>query len=90
MATHRAVASMGVRAPLGIIEVPTVEPAEGEVQVRVEWTASTPFDMHQNDGGLLTNHPEVLGDNLAGTVIKLGPRVENLKVGDKVSLDHQS
>jgi len=52
--------------------------------VRVEWTASTPLDLHQNDGGLLVEHPQVLGDSTAGTVVELGPDVRNLKIGDKV------
>ena len=52
--------------------------------MRVEWTASTPLDLHQNDGGLLVEHPQVLGDSTAGTVIELGPEVRNLKIGDKV------
>jgi len=52
--------------------------------VRVEWTASTPFDMHQNDGGLLVKHPQVLGDGLAGTVVDAGHSLKHLAVGDKV------
>lgn len=52
--------------------------------MRVEWTASTPLDLHQADGGLLVNHPQVLGDGTAGTVVKVGLGVKRLEVGDKV------
>lgn len=83
--THNAVATVAVRAPLGIIQLPTIQPREGEVLVRVEWTASTPLDLHQNDGGLLVEHPQVLGDGVAGTVKSVGPGVQNLAIGDKVS-----
>ncbi|KFY16427.1 hypothetical protein V492_01336 [Pseudogymnoascus sp. VKM F-4246] len=82
--THNGVATVGVRAPLAIIQMPTIPPGEGEVLVRVEWTASTPLDLHQNDGGLLVKHPQILGDGLAGTVKSVGPGVQNLAVGDKV------
>ncbi|KAH7130049.1 chaperonin 10-like protein [Dendryphion nanum] len=81
---HKAVATIGLKAPLGIINVPTVAPVADEVRVRVEWTASTPLDLHQNDGGLIVTYPQVLGDGSAGTVVEVGPAVKKLKVGDKV------
>ncbi|KAF1955802.1 GroES-like protein [Byssothecium circinans] len=84
MATHNGVAMVGVKKPLEIIQVPTVTPKGDEVRVRVEWTASTPLDLHQNDGGLLVNHPQLSGDGSAGTVVEVGPNVKRLKVGDKV------
>lgn len=87
MSTHSAVASVGLKKPLGVIQVPTITPAEDEVRVRVEWTASTPLDMHQNDGGLLVKHPQVLGDGCAGTIVEIGEGVKKrgmYKVGEKV------
>ena len=69
------------------MQLPTISPVKGEVRVRVEWTASTPLDLHQADGGLLVVHyPQVLGDGVAGTVVEVGEGVEKLAVGDKVSL----
>lgn len=84
MSTHFAVATVGVKAKLELIEVPTIKPTGNQVRVHNEWTASTPLDLHQNDGGLLVNHPQVLGDGTAGTVVELGPNVKRLKLGDKV------
>lgn len=84
MSTHAAVATVGIKQPVGIIQVPTITPGSGQVRVRNEWTASTPLDMHQNDGGLLVKHPQVLGDGVAGTIVEVGPDVKRLKVGDKV------
>ena len=40
--------------------------------------------MHQNDGGLLVKHPQILGDGVGGTVVEVGPDAKRLKVGDKV------
>lgn len=84
MSSHSAVATVGIKAKLGIVQVPTVKPSGEQVRVRVEWTASTPLDLHQNDGGLFVQHPQVLGDGTAGTVVEVGPGVKRLKVGDKV------
>jgi Zn-dependent alcohol dehydrogenase len=66
MATHAAIATVGLKASLAVIQVPTIPPTGDEVRVYVEWTASTPLDLHQNDGGLLVKHPQVLGDGTAG------------------------
>ncbi|TVY89685.1 Dehydrogenase [Lachnellula willkommii] len=84
MSTHPAVVTASVRGALQVIQVPTIAPCTGEVLVRVEWTASTPLNLHQNDGGLLVQHPQVLGGDIAGTVVEVGPGVERLEVGDKV------
>lgn len=84
MATHTAVVTVGLKMPLETRQVPTITPKGDEVRMRVEWTASTPLDLHQNDGGLLVNHPQVLGDGSAGTVVEVGSDVKRLKVGDKV------
>jgi len=85
MSTHPAVVTASIRGPLEVIQVPTVKPASGEVLVRVEWTSSTPLDLHQNDSGLMVKHPQVLGDSIAGAVVEAGPDLKNLKLGDKVS-----
>lgn len=84
MSTHPAVVTVATRAPLALHDVPTISPAVGQVRVRVEWTASTPLDMHQADGGLLVVHPQVLGDGIAGTVVEVGPNVKDLTIGDRV------
>lgn len=81
---HTAVVTAAVRGLLETRQVPTITPGAGEVRVRVNWTASTPLDLHQNDGGLMVAHPQVLGDGLAGTVVELGPESKRLKVGDSV------
>ncbi len=84
MATHAAVVTVGPQRPLEILQVPTVHPVGNQVRVRNQWTASTPLDLHQADGGLLVTPPYILGDGVAGTVVEVGPDVSKLKVGDKV------
>ena len=84
MAYHNAVVTTAARAPLSLTKVPTIQPTDREVLLHVEWTASTPLDLHQADGGFLVKHPLVMGSNPAGTVVEVGPNVKNLTVGDKV------
>ncbi|EDN93904.1 hypothetical protein SS1G_09771 [Sclerotinia sclerotiorum 1980 UF-70] len=84
MSTHTAVVTVSIGAPLQTLQVPTVKPEKDEVRVRVEWTASSPLDLHQNDGGLLVTHPQILGDTIAGRVVEVGNEgdVGGLRVGD--------
>lgn len=89
---HSAVAIIQPRAPLELIEVDTVAPAAGEILVHVEWTASTPLNLHNADGGLLITPPHIMSGDFAGTVVATGdlssstlaPASRNLKVGDQV------
>ncbi|KAK1590464.1 zinc-binding dehydrogenase, partial [Colletotrichum navitas] len=86
-ATHRAVAVRAPRQPLILVDAPTYPPDVGEVIVRVEWTSSTPYHLHQADGGLLIDmFPRILGDTFAGTVLLVGPDPHHVdvKIGDKV------
>ena len=84
MATHPAVVMVGVGKSLEIHQVPTAKPTDNEIRVRCEWTASTPLDLHQADGGLLVKHPQRLGDGTAGTVVEVGPTATKFNVGDVV------
>lgn len=83
---HKAVVSPGARQPLAILDVPTAQPEAGEVLVRVQWTGSSPVDLHLADGGLFGPEPnQIPGDTFAGVVAALGPEVTTLKVGDRVA-----
>jgi len=87
--THSAVVMVAKRAPLAIHRVDTLAPEPGEVLIRVRWTASTPLNLHQADGGLLVNHPQGMGGNFAGVIVQKGgdegsSDKERLKVDDAV------
>lgn len=71
--SHPAVVIVAPRAPLEILMQQTEAPGAGEALIHVEWTSSTPLDLHQADGGLLLKPPQVMGSSFGGTVVALGP-----------------
>lgn len=84
MATHPAIQITGIKQPLKLVQVPTPEPRQNEVRVRIEWVPSAPLDVYQVDAGLMVQFPQGLGDSGVGTVVAIGPGVEHLRVGDQV------
>ncbi|KAI1759026.1 GroES-like protein [Hypoxylon sp. FL1150] len=82
--THNAIVITKPRTPLELRQYPTVAPTGDEILLHVKWTAATPFDLHQADGGLLVESPERTGAAAAGVVVEVGPDVKRLRVGDRV------
>ncbi|KAF7545897.1 hypothetical protein G7Z17_g8819 [Cylindrodendrum hubeiense] len=86
--TQKAVALPGKRTPFVELVVPVYPPVAGEVVIRVQWTASTPLDLHRADGGLLIQkYPSLTGSGgAAGTVVAIGEGgdLKGLEIGDRV------
>ena len=82
--THNALVIVGARQPYEVRQYPTKSPQDGEVLVKVLWTASSPVDLHRMDGGLLIDPPTRTGSSCAGVVVEAGPAVQHLKPGDRV------
>jgi len=70
--------------PLAIEEVELDEPGHGEVLVGIGAAGLCHSDLSVIDGNRPRPTPMVLGHEAAGIVEKLGPDVEDLKVGDHV------
>ncbi len=67
------------------IELPTPEPGEGELLVRVKATSINPYDIDLRKAIDLKNqYPFVLGGDVSGIVEKLGKNVKSFKEGDQV------
>jgi Zn-dependent alcohol dehydrogenase len=70
--------------PLSIEEVELDPPSHGEVLVRIGAAGLCHSDLSVIDGNRPRPTPMVLGHEAAGVVEKLGPDVDDLKVGDHV------
>ena len=74
--------------PLTLVDLPTPEPKQGEVLIRVEVCGVCRTDLHVTEGDLPPHRsPIVPGHEAVGTIVKLGPgsgRV--LKEGDRVGV----
>ena len=67
-------------------EIP--EPGDGEVRIKIKWVGVCGSDIESYRGTRspeFVSFPARLGHEVAGTVDKLGPNVEGLRVGDQVT-----
>lgn len=60
------------------LDVPVPEPGTDELLVRVRAAGVNPGDWRVRDGSYGTSGPAVLGREVAGTVIAVGPGVSGL------------
>lgn len=71
-------------------EIPTPEPAEGEVLVKIMEIGVCGSDIHVYHGEHpFTSYPVTQGHEVSGLVEKLGPGVSGLAVGQKVTIQPQ-
>lgn len=66
------------------LDVPTPEPGAGELVVAVRAAGVNPGDWKVRDGSYGTAGPAVLGREVAGRVVAVGPDVEGFAVDDEV------
>jgi 2-desacetyl-2-hydroxyethyl bacteriochlorophyllide A dehydrogenase len=75
--------------PLAIQEIPTPQPGEGEVLVRVRAAGICHSDAHYRAGRSPTGPlPLTLGHEVAGEILQAGPGVEDFQPGDRVCLHY--
>ncbi|KAK0466201.1 chaperonin 10-like protein [Desarmillaria tabescens] len=85
MSTHVAIAAVA-KGQFDEVHVPTQKPQQGEVLLKAEYASMVAFDTYVTDLGYATDtFPVVLGSSAAGTIVELGPSVDDLKVGDRVT-----
>jgi NADPH:quinone reductase-like Zn-dependent oxidoreductase len=69
-------------------EYPDPIPGAGEVLVRVAATSINPFDIMRRSNRAKDvapiQFPGIVGVDVSGTVLKIGPRVEGFSIGDRV------
>jgi NADPH:quinone reductase-like Zn-dependent oxidoreductase len=76
------------KGALRLANLPEPELQDNDVQVRIHATAANLLDSKVRDGEfkliLPYRPPFVLGHDIAGTVVRTGPKVRRFKVGDEV------
>jgi L-iditol 2-dehydrogenase len=73
---------------LDVVDVPMPRPAAGEILVRVEACGICGSDVHGYDGTSGRRIPPIImGHEAAGTVAAIGPNVERVREGDRVTFD---
>lgn len=86
-ATMKAAVQEQAGAPLRLVDLPLPVPAPGQVLVRVAAAGLNPLDTKIRAGKAAHARqplPAVLGIDLAGTVVAVGPDVDGWTVGDEV------
>jgi propanol-preferring alcohol dehydrogenase len=86
--TMRAAVVKKFRRPLQIHEVPVPSPGPGQALIQIIATGVCHTDLHAADGDwpVKPTLPFIPGHEGAGVVVKLGPGVTHLQVGDRVGL----
>lgn len=76
----------GAPTVLQVGELPTPEPKEGEVLIKVAAAALNPIDLYVRSGMVAMPLPKpfITGSDVAGTIAKVGPGVKRFKIGDRV------
>lgn len=76
---------------LAVVQVAPRDPGDGEILVKVHAAGVCGTDMSvYHDAGAFARRvkvPTVLGHEMSGTVVKAGPGVTSVKVGDLISID---
>jgi len=86
MSTHIAIASTA-KGEIDQIQVTTEAPGKGEVLIKTAYGSMIAFDTYVTDRGYyVQSYPATLGFSSAGVVEKVGEGVDDLKVGDRVSI----
>jgi NADPH:quinone reductase-like Zn-dependent oxidoreductase len=85
MSTHTAIAATS-KCVISAIQMPTDDPGEGEVLLRVAYSSLIALDTYIVDLAYhVDKFPKLLGLNASGTVAKVGEGVHDLQVGDRVT-----
>jgi propanol-preferring alcohol dehydrogenase len=72
--------------PLELHEVPTPEPQQGEVRVRITVCGVCHTDLDEAEGRLATKDQVIPGHQIVGHVDALGPGASGFKQGDRVGI----
>jgi uncharacterized zinc-type alcohol dehydrogenase-like protein len=87
----KAFAAHGKSEALKPFEYDAPDLRDDQIQVEISDCGICHSDIHLLDNGLgITQYPYVPGHEIVGKVVKAGPQVKHLKVGDRVGIGWQS
>ena len=70
---------------LKLTKITVSEPKGNEVQIKNHYVAINHMDVHHRNGTYaMSSFPQIIGIAGAGEIVKVGPKVENKNIGDKV------
>ncbi|HET9167062.1 MAG TPA: alcohol dehydrogenase catalytic domain-containing protein, partial [Candidatus Angelobacter sp.] len=80
-----------LKTPMAIEEVERPKPGDGEVLIKIEACGVCHSDLHVAEGDWIqfagiTKLPLIVGHEVAGKVVEVGPGVSVLKTGDRVGV----
>ena len=82
----RAAVFKAVGQPLAIEQRPDPTPAEGEIVLKVARCGICGTDLAMSDGsGQTFDADSIIGHEFAGEIVAIGPKVERLRVGDRIA-----
>jgi NADPH:quinone reductase-like Zn-dependent oxidoreductase len=71
--------------PLEVDSAPTAKAGPGEVVIKNAYVAINPVDWKiQANSATFQNYPNILGRDIAGEIVEVGPYVTRLHVGQRV------
>lgn len=87
---NKSLLLLSKQGTFGLQDVDIPEPRSGEVLVKIEAVALNPVDWKVAVHGIIVEtYPAVLGSDIAGTIVALGPGTRGVQVGERVCV-HRS
>lgn len=87
--TMKAIAKLQAAPGLTLIDAPIPQPGPGEVLIKVHKTAICGTDLHINNWDAWSRKnivpPLIIGHEYVGEIAELGPNVDGLTIGERVS-----
>jgi NADPH:quinone reductase-like Zn-dependent oxidoreductase len=72
------------KARLEVDDAPAATAGSGEVVIKNAYVAINPVDWKVQEYSPPHHYPSILGQDIAGAVVEVGPGVSRVRVGDRV------
>lgn len=72
--------------PLKLVEVPTPKPTGREILIKVHVCGICHTELDEIEGRITPKLPVILGHQVVGSVVELGPEVSRYSIGDRVGV----